>query len=214
MDLTNRLQSSSDFGFLNITRSRDCTGYSYRIEWLTNGGQKTPISITNSASVLPSGTTATAYAVQSGGILYQPLSGDMTRTYHINPQMEVFVGGYPSQCSNNNACDYQWLTTQTPSISSITQSDMVLTITGTGFSTTTSSNAVIIGTLGTCIIISTTTTSLTCNITDAPSGNYSVQVNVADKGFAMDSSSFIVIIPLEIISILPTQGGAGPLIFL
>ncbi|CAF4972156.1 unnamed protein product, partial [Rotaria socialis] len=75
-DLANRLQSSSDFGYLNVTRTGDCSGYSYTIEWITNSGQKSPISITNTASILPAGTTVTPSIVQSGGVLFKPLSGD------------------------------------------------------------------------------------------------------------------------------------------
>jgi hypothetical protein len=86
-DLAARLQSSSQFGFLNIVRSRDCTGYSYTIEWLTNGGAKTPISISNASSVTPSGTTINASVVQSGGVVFKPLSGDITRTYQTTPQV-------------------------------------------------------------------------------------------------------------------------------
>jgi hypothetical protein len=151
----------------------------------------------------------TASIVQSGGILYNPLPGDMTRTYHTVPQIEVFVGGYPSQCSGSNTCDFQWLTTQTPTVSSIVQSDMTLVITGTGFSAMANSNQVIIGTSGLCIVASPTTTALTCNISDAPSGNYTVQVNVANKGLATGTSNFIVTVSLQITSISPTQGGAG-----
>ncbi|CAF3424464.1 unnamed protein product [Rotaria sp. Silwood1] len=209
LDLTNRLQSSSDFGFLNITRLHDCTGYSYRIEWLTNGGKKTPISIANIDSISPNNTTITASVIQSGGIIYKPLPGDMTRTYHTNPQIEVFVGGYSSKCSSSNACDFQWLSTQTPSVSSIEQDDMTLTIIGTGFSTTASSNEIIIGTEGSCTIISATTTSLICTIIGAPSGTYTIQVNVADKGLATGTSNLTITIPLEIISISPIEGGAG-----
>ncbi|CAF0819146.1 unnamed protein product [Rotaria sp. Silwood1] len=208
-DLANRLQASSDFGFLNVKRLGDCTGYSYIIEWITNGGQKSAISITNTGSVAPSGTTVTASRVQSGGVLFKPLSGDMTRTYQTNPQVEVLVGGYPSQCSGANTCDFQWLSSQTPTVSSIVQSSMTLTITGTGFSTTTSSNKVIIGTSGSCTVTSATTTSLVCTIASAPSGNYSVQVNVAGQGLASGTSSFTVNVPLQITSISPTQGGAG-----
>ncbi|CAF5166585.1 unnamed protein product, partial [Rotaria magnacalcarata] len=85
-DLAVLLQSSPDFGFLNVTRSRDCTGYLYSIEWIANGGQKSAISISNVA-VTPSSATVTASIVQQGGVLYSPLPGDMTRTYNINPQV-------------------------------------------------------------------------------------------------------------------------------
>ncbi len=73
-----------------MTRSRDCTGYSYSIEWVANGGQHTAISITNAGSVTPNGTTVTASVVQQGGVLYSPLPGDMTRTYNTVPQVRIF----------------------------------------------------------------------------------------------------------------------------
>ncbi len=73
-----------------MTRSRDCTGYLYSIEWVANGGQKTAISIANTGSVTPVGTTVTASIVQQGGVLYSPLPGDMTRTYHTVPQVRIF----------------------------------------------------------------------------------------------------------------------------
>ncbi|CAF3637436.1 unnamed protein product [Rotaria sp. Silwood1] len=208
-DLAARLQTSTDFGFLNVKRLRDCTGYSYIIEWIANGGQKSTISITNTGSVLPAGTTVTASRVQSGGVLFKPLSGDMTRTYQTNPQVEVFVGGYPSQCLGTSTCDFQWLSSQTPSVSAVSQSSMTLTITGTGFSTTTTSNKVIIGTSGSCTVTSATTTQLVCIISMAPSGTYNIQINVDGKGLATGTSSFSVTIPLQVTSISPIQGGAG-----
>ncbi len=85
--MANRLQASPDFGFLNVTRLRDCTGYSYLIEWVANGGQKTAISIANAGAVTPAGTVVVASIVQQGGVLYNPLPGDMTRTYHTVPQV-------------------------------------------------------------------------------------------------------------------------------
>jgi hypothetical protein len=86
---------------------------------------------------------------------------------------------------------------------------MTLTITGTGFSTTPSSNNVTIGISGTCDVTSASATSLTCTISAAPTGTYGVQVSVADKGLAIGTSGFSVTIPLQITSISPTTGGAG-----
>lgn len=70
-----------------MTRLRDCTGYSYLIEWVANGGQKTAISIANTVSVTPSGTIVAAAIAQQGGVFYNPLPGDMTRTYNTVPQV-------------------------------------------------------------------------------------------------------------------------------
>lgn len=133
----------------------------------------------------------------------------MTRTYHIKPQVEVFVGGFPSKCSDYDTCNYQWLSAQTPTVSSITQSNTLLTIAGTGFSTTMNENQVTIGKVATCSITSATTTSLTCTISDAPAGNFNIQVNIANKGLVTGTSNSVITIPLQISSISPTQGGAG-----
>ena len=73
---------------MNIERINDCTGYSYLIEWIANGGQKTSITVSNAGGVTPSGTTVTATGVQSGGVLFKPLTGDLTRTYHTAPQVK------------------------------------------------------------------------------------------------------------------------------
>lgn len=133
----------------------------------------------------------------------------MTRTYHKNPQVEVFVGGYPSNCTSNDACDFQWLTSQTPSVTSITQNGMVLTIAGTGFSAAQSENTITIGTEGSCTASSASTVSLTCTVAAAPSGVYTVQIYVANKGIATGTSTLTVTIPLQITSFVPTEGGAG-----
>jgi hypothetical protein len=92
-DLADRLQSSSDFGFVNVKRSGDCTGYSYTIEWIANGGAKPSISITNAGSITPAGTVVTNSLVQPGGVIFKPISGDMTRTYQTNPQVSLVLNG-------------------------------------------------------------------------------------------------------------------------
>ena len=191
VDLTNRLQLSFDFGFLNITRSRDCTGYSYRTEWLSNGGQKSSISITHADSILPSGTTVIASVVQSGGALYKPLPGDMTRTYHTNPQIEVFVGGYPSQCTSSNTCDFQWLTTQTPSVSSIVQSDITsLSVGDTS-----------------CVMASFSQTLITCTVGSSPAGRQSVVSYVISTGKSNSDIEFQY--TLQVNSATPSRGSYG-----
>ncbi|CAM2722167.1 unnamed protein product [Rotaria socialis] len=209
-ELSNRLQASSDFGFLNVTRLRDCTGYSYTIEWLTNGGQKSDISISNANSVMPIGTTVTASVMKRGGVLFNPLPGDMTRTYHTISQVEVLVGGYPSKCANtNNNCQFEWSSSQTPTVSSIAQNSMTLLINGSGFSTVLESNIVLIGVINSCYVIAATSNSIICSIGNAPAGNYTVNVNIIGKGLASSSINFTATIPLQIMSFSPSRGGAG-----
>lgn len=205
-ELANRLQGSSDFGFLKITRSRDCAAYSYTIEWLTSGGQKSALVISNTSNLLPVGTTVNAAIKQRGGAVLNPIPGDMTRTYHNERQVEVLVGGYASRCVNtNNSCSYQWLSGQTPTITSISQTGMSLSITGTGFGT----NTILIGGIDACVVTSSSSTSITCTINNAPSGIYAINVNVQEKGLALKSNNFTVTIPLQVSSMTPIRGGAG-----
>jgi hypothetical protein len=86
---------------------------------------------------------------------------------------------------------------------------MILTITGTGFSTTVSSNNVTIGTTGSCTVTAATTTSITCTISNGPSGSYDVGVNVDGMGLASANGTYTANIPLQIASISPMEGGAG-----
>ena len=72
---------------MKVQRTGDCTGYAYTIEWISNGGNKPLISIANAGSVTPAGTTVAASNIQSGGVLYKPISGDLTRIYNTNPQV-------------------------------------------------------------------------------------------------------------------------------
>jgi hypothetical protein len=124
-------------------------------------------------------------------------------------KVEVLVGGYPSQCVGNGICDFQWLISQTPSISSIAYNGMTVIITGTGFSTTASENTVLIGSTGSCTVTTASATSITCIISNAPSGSYSVSVNVVGKGLATNTASSIVNVPLQITYFSPNQGGGG-----
>jgi hypothetical protein len=124
-------------------------------------------------------------------------------------KVEVLVGGYPSQCVGNGICDFQWLISQTPSISSIAYNGMTVIITGTGFSTTASENTVLIGSKGSCTVTTASATSITCIISNAPSGSYSVSVNVVGKGLATNTASSIVNVPLQITYFSPNQGGGG-----
>ena len=89
LTLANLLQASQDFGFVSVKRERDCTGYLYKIEWLSKGGAQSMISISNAGSVTPSGTTVVATRIQAGGVIFNPISGDLTRTYHTYPQVTV-----------------------------------------------------------------------------------------------------------------------------
>ncbi|CAF1482209.1 unnamed protein product [Didymodactylos carnosus] len=130
----------------------------------------------------------------------------MTQIYHTVPQVEVLMGGTRSSCTET--CDFQWLPSLTPTLSSVSQALMTLSIDGTGFSPIASSNTVLVGS-GSCTVTAATTTRLTCTIPGAPTGTYPVSVIVAGSGQALSSDTFTATIALQVTSISPIRGGAG-----
>ena len=122
----------------------------------------------------------------------------------------MIVGGYSSYCSNfNNNCPFEFSLEETPIITSIVQVGTDLTISGTGFGSVRESNTVLIGDKGSCDITAANTTSITCTISNSPSGEQEVLVIVAGKGYAINNANTIVTVPLTIISFQPSEGPAG-----
>ena len=122
----------------------------------------------------------------------------------------MVVGGYSSYCSNpNNNCPFEFLLQQTPTMTSIVQAGTNLIISGTGFGSTGESNIVLIGDKGSCDITAANVTSIACTISNSPSGEQKVQVNVVDKGFAINNANTTVTVPLTITSFQPSEGPAG-----
>lgn len=121
----------------------------------------------------------------------------------------MIVGGYAAKCGNITACNFQWSSNQTPTVSSVAQNGSILNIIGTGFSTIINLNTVTIGAVGRCNVTAATSTSLSCTILTAPAGAQTVRVNVDGKGLATSVSIITANVPLQVTSISPTQGGAG-----
>ncbi|CAF3595884.1 unnamed protein product [Rotaria sordida] len=210
-NLANVLQSFSDFGYVNVSRTGECYQYAYTIQWLVNGEQPL-ISITNSSQVTPINTPMIVSSIQRGSTInvFYNLPNDILRTYHMTPQVEVLVGGYPSYCSKeNNSCEFQRSISDTPQITSVEQNGTTVTIRGTGFSMNFESNMISIGESGSCTVQAVSVTSIQCTIINAPSGRHILQLNVADKGLASSNDIYMVNVPLFITSFEPNGGDSG-----
>lgn len=115
-----------------------------------------------------------------------------------------------SKCDRaDNDCQYHWSSSETPVISSIVQNQLTLSLFGTGFSSFNDENQVLINMIDGCRVISSTSSSIVCVITNVPSGNQTVHLNVLGRGLASSSTNFMVYIPMEIHWFSPSQGGAG-----
>jgi hypothetical protein len=84
-----------------------------------------------------------------------------------------------------------------------------VTILGSGFSSDLESDMISIGDDGSCTVQTANATSILCTIINAPSGQYILQLNVADKGLASSNNSYMVDVPLSITSFAPNGGDSG-----
>ena len=86
-----------------------------------------------------------------------------------------------------------------------------LTIAGTDFNAVTAAvNEVKIGAEAECVVTSSTTTSLTCVVGDAPAGSYDVSVLVTDSGRArIDSGSITITYTASVGDIQPRTSKLG-----
>ena len=84
-DLTNLLQSITNFGYVIVKRSKDCAGFKWLIKWI-NGGNQDSLTI-NSFNLDGNSPTINAMTSIDGAALFLPISDDLLRTYHNKPQV-------------------------------------------------------------------------------------------------------------------------------
>jgi len=107
---------------INVTRSQDCAGYKWTIQWFY-GGNKDEIKIA-AKSLSGNKPSISVKTVVDGGVEFNPIPGDMLRTVSSNSQVSVIVNGIPSKCSTT--CDFKYSSSQTPTVTSITSSKFML----------------------------------------------------------------------------------------
>ncbi|XP_072425699.1 fibrocystin-L-like [Chiloscyllium punctatum] len=206
------LQTISEIGTVSVTKSGNCSATEWTVKWLSKPGNQPRLKI-NDLNVFGVNATVKVYNKQQGGLFSEHLIGDLFRTPHTQPQVEVFINGIPSNCSGN--CGYKWNAEKTPVISRITpttgsrSSGTVLTITGFRFanSSTTDTTWVSIG--GThCPITGLTDTEITCMIGVASNTSSPLIVYIAGLGFANYSSNqaYTFTFQFEATSIYPSIG--------
>lgn len=118
------------------------------------------------------------------------------------------VNNVPSACIGN--CDFNYDNAINPTVSGVNPTSgtlgTTLTITGTEFSTTPSSNIVLIGDSD-CSVTSSTATEIQCTVGAGALGSQSVTVIVKEKGKATSSATFNY--AAELTTISPTSGSIG-----
>ncbi|KAG8441692.1 hypothetical protein GDO86_010757 [Hymenochirus boettgeri] len=196
-DLQYALQTIPELGQVSVSsETRSCDGYSWQVKFQTTTGYQ-PLLQINDSMVTGQNPTVFTVKLNDGGLFRQHLMGDLLRTPNRQPQVEVFINGIPSMCSDN--CGYTWSANQTPVINNITVSkdnngaQLVLIINGTGFSNDNGNDtsSVKVG-YAPCSIINISASEIRCLLQPSSAGTLPVQVYIAGIGFAESSLNFTI----------------------
>ncbi|XP_043545299.1 PKHD1 like 1, tandem duplicate 1 [Chiloscyllium plagiosum] len=206
------LQTISEIGTVSVTKSGNCSAAEWTVKWLSKPGNQPTLKIKD-MNVIGVNATVNVYNKQQGGLFSEHLIGDLFRTPHTLPQVEVYINGIPSNCSGN--CGYKWNAEKTPVITHITpttgsrSSGTVLTITGFRFANSSMTDTTWVSIGGThCPITGLTDTKITCMIGVASNTSSPLTVYIAGLGFANYSSNqtFTFMFQFEATSIYPSIG--------
>ena len=66
-----------------------------------------------------SGMSSNVKVVKDGGVWLHPIMGDMLRTYHTKPQVQVYINDLPMKCEDDKSCMFEWSAAKTPEITTI-----------------------------------------------------------------------------------------------
>ncbi|XP_040210574.1 fibrocystin-L-like [Rana temporaria] len=213
MDLKSALEAIPENGQITISSSyRECRQYYWQIKFVTAIGYHPLIQINDSAVT---GLNAKMYSAKSvdGGLFRQRMLGDLVRTPHEKPQVEVYINGIPSRCIGD--CAYTWNVKETPEISSISTewngNDEVLIINGTGFSNSIGNDttSVTVGNI-TCPILNITAIEIRCLVQNASARTFPITVYIAGVGLATFSGGNLTLTQeLSVSSIKPSTGSSA-----
>ncbi|XP_077349351.1 fibrocystin-L [Lithobates pipiens] len=213
MDLKSALEAIPENGQVTISSSsQQCRQNFWQITFVTATGYQPLIQINDSTVT---GINAKMYSTKAvnGGLFRQRMLGDLVRTPHKNPQVEVYINGIPSQCTGD--CGYTWNMRETPEISSIStewNGDVeALIINGTGFSNSIGNDttSVTIGNI-TCPILSITANEIRCLVQETSAGTFPITVYIAGVGLAQFSGGNLTLTQeLSVSSIIPLAGSSA-----
>ncbi|XP_067676837.1 fibrocystin-L-like isoform X2 [Haliotis asinina] len=187
-----QLEALGTTGDMGVEREGDCANFKYIVTWVGQPGNQEEVTLTT-GDVTGNEFSSSVVTTQDGSVWYDPIQGDMLRTISDKPEVTVTVNHVPSLCDGD--CVFEWTPAATPTVTAISPANgtlalsTVLTITGTGFSTTAENNTVMIGGVA-CVVSAATATQITCSVGNGPTGSYVVKVNVDGKGTANSAEQF------------------------
>ena len=181
-------------------------------EFKNIGGDQPEITINSSNIVsLGSNLNAGGYTANDGKVMIKEIGGDFFRQQveSSSPIVTVWVNGFLSSCVGSG-CQFSYdsalATTISAATSSFVDGKVMLTISGTGFTTDIEDFSIDVGGR-TCKVESATATSVVCHLDNGPAGDLPITFYVKSKGLA--TGKVVFTLNLEVASISPNSGSVG-----
>ena len=150
---------------------------------------------------------------QNGGLMIDGPGGDFFRLPASTPELSVTVEGFLANCASED-CSFSHDTSLTPTLASVAgavvDGSIVLTITGSGFTTNVEDFVVMAGDLA-CAVTEASSTSITCTLEAGAAGVYEITVVVKSRGTAEQPGSGALTheVTMQIFSNEPSEGSMG-----
>ena len=118
VDFGKELGSLTGIGDLSVTKTGNCANFDLRVTFESLPGDLPEMTVSD-GDLEGIDTAASISTNVDGGLLYDPLAGDMVSTVEASPQVRVYINDVPTKCSGD--CSFQWDSSVTPTVTSVTQ---------------------------------------------------------------------------------------------
>ncbi|CAD5115663.1 DgyrCDS4618 [Dimorphilus gyrociliatus] len=209
-EVKDAFEEFDEFGSVSVKRYGGCYDRKWKIRFLTKPGDVPDITIADKSGISGNGADVSIVSLENGAMLYAPVPGDMVSTFHVKPQIAVEINNIPVRCLGD--CSFQYKSDLVPTITDIQPKTgsvgTQITLTGTGFdSTTIAKNKFSVGDSD-CTVSSATATEIKCTLGAEVSGDLEMSFYVEGKGRAKFDLGTFTYTPV-ITSFDPTSSNAG-----
>lgn len=105
-----------EMGKVYAYRHGDCAAFDLSVAFLSRAGDQEEMTVTSQLSGVD--VALSVSTVQDGGIVFDPIQGDMLLTFSDKPQVMAYINEIPTKCSGD--CTFQWSMAATMTVTSVT----------------------------------------------------------------------------------------------
>ncbi|XP_045124918.1 fibrocystin-L-like [Portunus trituberculatus] len=205
------LESALETKF-SVSESGSCRNHYYKIEWQEDPGRKELMVLDGSSLVFDGEEVETVVTRDSEGkVVHNPLAADFVTTHRASPHVRLEVNGYFGACLGD--CSFTYDDSTTPTLTAVSGTpgegqQHSLTLTGTGFTSSSLGDYSVSVGPWSCTPTAVTTTELTCTV-EVWGGLHTVTLTMQPAGTALTTSPVTYQVPVTVTSLSITEGGTG-----